>query len=308
MKNSMAPLDWAAVLTVGAMFASSFFFQKIALTGIPPFTVASGRLLVAFPVALLFLHKSGGRLPPLGSEWKPLIVLGIFGVTLPFAAVSWGLQHIESALGGILMSPVPLFTVTLAYWILPEERLTPFRLTGVAAGFGGVVLIIGPSALEGLGSHLLGELAVLVAPLCYSVTNIYVRRHPGLSPSLLAAGQFLVGACLLIPLSLIVDTPWRLSPSLASIASVGAVGIFATGVPNMLVYWLIGRVGSTNTSMIAYFIPVFALGFGAVVLGEWLPWENLAGLGLILFGALLLGGGRKIRRDANPKNEGTPEQ
>jgi drug/metabolite transporter (DMT)-like permease len=77
-------------------------------------TIAAARALIAAPLVLGFLRLSGGRLPPLGSAWKPLLLVGVLGAAIPFAAIAWGQEHIASGLGGILLGTIPIFSGELA--------------------------------------------------------------------------------------------------------------------------------------------------------------------------------------------------
>ena len=70
------------------------------------------------------------------------------------------------------------------------------------------------------------------------------------------------------------------------------MAVVGTAVPLLITFWLIQRIGATNTSLLAFLMPVMAVCFGAVLLGEWLPWQAFAGLALILAGAAAVGGGR----------------
>ncbi|MDJ0948047.1 MAG: DMT family transporter [Alphaproteobacteria bacterium] len=281
---------WAVLLLTAVLFGSSFLFIKIAVTEIPPVTIAAGRVVIAAPLVWLFLRLMGGRLPPLGAGWRPLILLGFLTGVIPFTAIAWGQLHIESGLAGILFGTIPVFSVLLTPFIAKDERLTPTRLLGAFVGVAGVSLVVGPTALGGLDSQLLGASVTLLAALSYAVGATYTRRRMDLSPVMLAAGQLTVAALILAPLSLSLDAPWTLVPSTGALAALAAVAVFSTAVPMLLLFWLIRRAGASNASLAAFFMPVVAVTLGAVLLGEALPWQAFAGLALILFGAAAVSG------------------
>ncbi len=281
--------NWVLLVLTSVIFGSSFFLNKIAVGGFPPLTVALGRSMLALPISWSVLRLSGGRLPPPGREWYILILLGLTGVALPFTALAWGQMYIESGLAAIIFASIPVFTVAFAPFLIPEEPFTSARALGVALGMGGVVLVIGPSALHGASDQLFGELITMVPPICYAFNGILVRRQRRTSPVLLNTGQFLFGTIFLLPLSLLVDRPWRLSPSVEAVEALAAIGALGTAVPTLLIFWLIGRMGATTSSLSAFFVPVFAVFLGAVLLNEWLPWQAYAGLGLVLGGAYWVG-------------------
>ncbi len=83
-----------------------------------------------------------------------------------------------------------LFTVLVAHFWTADERLSGPRLLGVVAGFLGVVMMIGPEMLEGLGNQVWAQLAVLGATLSYAVAGVYGRRFKsmGMTPMATATG------------------------------------------------------------------------------------------------------------------------
>ena len=290
MKQTMGLHHWAVLLLTATMFGSSFFFIKIAVDTIPAITLAAGRAALAVPIALGILKISGQRLPPLGSDWIPLVILGALTAAIPYAAIAWGQVHIESGLAGILFGTIPVFSVILAPVLARDETLTPGRLLGAAVGLAGVVMVIGPGALAGFGDQLLGTIVTLGAALSYALGGIYARRQKHLSPIVMTTGQLLTATFLLLPLSLVMDAPWTLAPSAAALGSLAAVAVVSTALPAFLLFWLIQRVGATNGSLLAFFMPVVAVTLGTTLLGETLPWQAFAGLGLIMLGAAAVTG------------------
>ncbi len=70
----------------------------------------------------------------------------------------------------------PLFTVIVAGIVLTDERTTPMKLIGVAIGFVGVILMLGPSALRGLGVDVFAQIGVLGAAMSYAFAGVFGRR------------------------------------------------------------------------------------------------------------------------------------
>lgn len=299
MRNGMTTKQWAALLLTASLFGSSFFFIKLAVGSIPPLTIAAGRAVLAAVVVYGFMRIAGQRFPKLGGAWVPLIVLGVLTAVIPYAAIAWGQAHIDSSLGGILFATIPVFSVLIAPLVLRDESFTVERLLGAALGFGGVVIIVGPTALGGLGTHAAGAAVTVLAAFSYAAGGIYARRYPDLSPVVMAAGQLVTASVLLVPLSLMADAPWTLNPTEIAIGSLLVVALFSTAVPVLLLFWLVRNAGATNASLLAFFMPVAAILLGVGFLGERLSWTAIAGFSLIIFGAAIVTGNlalRKLRR------------
>ena len=296
MPAGMSSKQWFVLLLTAGLFGSSFFFIKLAVDGIPPLTIAAARAALAAIAVCGFMRLSGRRLPKLGREWGPLIVLGMLTAAIPYAAVAWGQARIDSSLGGILFATIPAFSVLIAPLMLGDEGFTAERLLGAAIGFGGVVLVVGPTAFSGMAAQALGAVVTVIAAFSYATGGIYARRHPNLSPVVMAAGQLVIGSAILIPLSLIADAPWTLQPSTVAIGSLITVALFSTAVPSLLLFWLVRNAGATNASLLAFFMPVAAVLLGVGLLGEQLSWSAIAGFGSIILGATIVTGNIPVPR------------
>lgn len=301
MTRSMPLPLWGVLILTATLFGSSFLFIKISLADIPPFTLAAGRAALAAIAVILFLYLSGGRLPRPGKIWVPMTVLGLLTAVIPYVAIAFGQLHIDSSLGGILFATIPVFSVLIAPLVLKEEQLTPSRITGVLTGFAGVILAIGPDALSGLGTQLLGAGVTILAALSYASGTIFARTLGGTSPIVLAAGQLFVAALALIPVSLLFDTPWTLSPAPGPLASLVLVALLNTAIPVLLMFWLVRNAGASNTSLLAFFMPVASVLLGVLVLGESLGWFAVLGFGFIISGAGLVTGTFRFHRRAVPR-------
>ncbi len=282
--------DWLLLFALVAMWGSAFMFMKIAVATVPPATLAAGRLLIGASVLLVVVHARGLRLPSLGSAWRQYALLAAIGNAVPFYLIAWGQQGIDSALAGILIAIMPLATLVLAHYFVRGEHITRNRVIGFIFGFSGIVLLMGPAALTGqTGSALqvVSQLAVLAGALCYAANTVVARLTVKSDVLIASAGVLLLASAMMVPLALVLDRPWSLMPSVASIASVVWLGIGATGVATLCYFALIGSAGPTFTSLVNYMSPCVALLLGVIILNEEPGPNAYAGLALILSGIAL---------------------
>lgn len=82
-----------------------------------------------------------------------------------------------------------------------------------------------------------------------------------------------------------VQSPFRLNeaPPSALLAMFG-LGLLPTGIATVVWFKAVERTSPTFTSMSNYLVPVFALGFGSLTLGEHIGWNVLVALVLVLAG------------------------
>jgi len=219
---------------LSVLWGGSFFFVEVALEELGPLTVVTGRVGLAAAALVGLVYLGGGRMPLTPRLWGAFLVMGALNNLIPFSLIAWGQVHIDSGLASILNATTPLFTVVLAHFLTAEERLTPGRLAGVLLGLCGVAVLIGPEALAGLGLAGLGQVAVLAAALSYAFAGIFGRCFKGLPPAVAAAGMLSATTVMILPLALVVERPWSLSPSGETLGAMLGLALLSTAAPNQL--------------------------------------------------------------------------
>jgi len=280
----MSLRNFVILILLSLIWGASFLFIKVAVATIPPFSVAFGRTALAAMLLYVVLRSRGLRMPGWGPVWGTFLLMGFFNGAVPYTLITWAEIHIDSGLAAILNALMPLFTVLLAHLFTGDERLNWMKVVGIFLGFLGVVALIGPAALKGLGKHVLAQLAVMAAALCYAVAIIYGRRLKEVTPLVSATGQLFCAAFLTLPMIIVFDAPWALSPSFISVAALTCLSLLGTALAYLLYYYLLPRIGSTNLSLVTYLIPITGVFWGALLLGERLHWSAFLALGLILAG------------------------
>jgi drug/metabolite transporter (DMT)-like permease len=296
---TLRPADWARLLLLSLFWGGSFFFIRVAVVEVPPFTLVLARVAIAAMLLWCVLPLFGVKVPRDPRIWFALAVLGFFNNVLPFSLISWGQQHVGTALAAILNGAAPLSTVLLAHIWTRDEKMTRARLGGVLLGFAGVVVLVGPEALSGIGLATLGAAAILLATFFYSVGVIVARRLPAVPPIMLATGQMTFGTLFMLPLALVFDQPWTLSPGPWSIGAIVALAIGSTAFGYLLYFRIIRDAGATNASLVTLLNPASAALLAIVFLGEWPGPLALPGFMLIAAGLLVVDG-RLLRRRTVP--------
>ena len=289
MQRSMAGQDWAMLFGLALVFGSAFFLVKLALGSYGPLTVALIRVAIGCLILGAVAICRGRSLPRGRRVWLSLLVMGALNNAIPFALICWGQTHIESGLTAILNAMTPIFTVLAAH-AAGQERLTLRRLAGVGLGFLGVAVLIGPESLRHLDPTDMAEIAVLLAAVSYAAAGIWGRRLRELPIEVAAGGMLAGSSLLLLPLALLLEHPWRIAPTAASLAALTALGALSTAVAYLLYFRLLRRVGPTNLLLVTFLLPIVALALGAVFLGEHIEIGDLAGLALILLGLAAIDG------------------
>lgn len=283
--------DWVLLLALVAMWGSAFMFNKLGVATVPPATLVAGRLLIGALMLVVVVHALGARLPPLGRNWLPYLVLALVGNCIPFYVIVWGQKTVDSALAGILMATMPLVTLVLAHFFVQGERMARNRAAGFALGFLGIVLLMGPAAFSGIGGptlQVISQLAVLTGALCYATNSVLTRLMvKGNNVLIASTAMLLVATVVMLPVALILDRPWTLAPSFSSTAAIVWLGIGPTAIATLCYFRLIGSAGPTFMSLVNYLSPPVAVFLGVTLMGEHPGVEAYTGLALILAGIAL---------------------
>ena len=278
------------LVVLSVLWGGAFFFVGVIVKEWPPFTVVLGRTGLAALVLIPYVSLSGGQMPASPRLWATFLVMGALNAFFPHSLIVWGQRYIDSGLASILVSTTPLFSVVLTHFLTREERLTPTRVTGVLLGLGGVVVLIGPEALRGLGQHALGQLAVLGAALSYACGGIYGRRFKELSPVVTAAGQVTSTMLLVLPPALLWERPWTLRPSAVTWGAMLGLAWLSTAFAYLLFFRILAVAGATNVMLVNFLNPVSALILGSVILGERPHWTVFVSMACIFAGLATIDG------------------
>lgn len=271
-------------------WGTSFAFIKLALEDLAPIDVAFGRVALGALTLLALLVARRERLPRDKALWGHLFVVALLFNSVPFTLFAYGEERISSVLAGIFNATTPLLTALFGLLALRGERPTRAGAAGLALGFVGVVVVLGP--WRGLGgASLAGELMVLGAAACYGLAFVYMRLHVSGRPEsgvVLSAAQLVLAT---VQLGLVA--PWvGAAPdavSLQTVLSMLGLGCLGTGVAYVFNYAVVRQAGITTASTVTYVVPIVSTVLGVVALGELLRVNQPLGGVLVLLGVAISG-------------------
>ena len=281
-------LDWTLLAALVAMWGSSFMFIKLGVATVPTSTLVAARLILGALILLAVVYLRGARLPPFGKVWGYYTILALLGNCIPFTSITWGQQHTDSALAGILMAVMPLATMVLAHFFVKGEHMTRNRVIGFILGFAGIVVLMGPSAFDrvaGQSLATLSQLAILLGALCYAGNSVLTRILARGDDVLVAStAMLLIASLIALPVALYVDKPWQIQSSATSLWAILWLGVGPTAIATVVYFKLIALAGPTFMSLVNYMSPAVAVFLGVALLDEKPGLHAYIALGLILLG------------------------
>ncbi|WP_428671461.1 DMT family transporter [Roseibium sp.] len=297
----MSAKEFGLWVLLTLLWGCSYVAIDIGLEAFDPFTLVSGRMIIGALMLVIVVFLVDGSLRLSWRGWAIATTVGLTGNVFPFLLISFAEQHVNSGLAALLMGVAPIVTLAVAPLIHTDETLGPLKVLGAAAGFGGVLVLVGPEALSGLTGDLVPKLALVLAALCYAFTTLFARRFAWPNARQMAAASVLVGA-----LAIASVTAFKLSShglpgfALPSVLALAYLGVGSTGLAAILYFHLVPRIGATRMQQTNYVIPVLGTLLGIAVLGEEPDWNTWLAIPLILLGVYLVS--RKQRQRVGRSN------
>ncbi|WP_085821971.1 DMT family transporter [Ruegeria meonggei] len=289
----MMVVDWGLLGFLSILWGGTFFFTSIAVGELPPLTVVFLRVSIAALALFIYLGMRGNTLPRNRQVWKAFLTMGFLNNVVPFSLFFWAQTTIPGGLASIANAATPVFSITVAHFMLADEKFTANKFFGVVLALIGVGFLFGKEVSSGASVATLGLLACLTAALCQGFSVVYGRRFNalGLSSSVSALGQLVATTVIMLPVILLVDHPWALAtPSIAAVGSIAGMALFSTALAYMIFFHLLATAGAVNASLVTLLIPVSAILLGTGFLGEVLATTHFVGLALISCGLLVIDG------------------
>ncbi len=283
-KRNKLAIDIALLGLLATVWGASYTFIKIGVATIPPITMIASRTIIAAAILLTVMKLLGVAMPRDGANWRRFLTQSLINSAIPFTLIAWAEQYINAGLGTILNSTSPIFTFLLTAAVTRHEPVTGRKLFGVLLGIAGITVVIGPDALSGIGTHVVAQLAIIAATICYACAAIFGRSFSTLNPLVPAAGSMICGGAILVPMSLIFEHPWTLTPSTSSLLALLCLSVFSTAFAFILYFYLLRALGSVGVTAQAYLrVPVGVM-LGMAFLGETLSLNQMLGLVLVVGG------------------------
>lgn len=260
---------------------------KATAQHVPPGQAVFFRSFFAIPVIVVWLLvrkelATGFRAKgPMGHVWRGL--MGTLAMGMGFA----GLGFLPLPEVTAISYAAPLLTVIFAAMFLGEE-VRAFRITAVALGLTGVLIVLSPrlSILDGSAGHreALGAMLVLGGAVFTALAQVFVRKLVMTEKTPAIVFWFSVTASVLslatLPFGWVIPSPWEATLLIGA----GLLG----GVGQIL---LTSSYREADASLLApfdYASMIFALLIGYFVFAEVPTWTMLAGAALVVVAGILI--------------------
>lgn len=275
---------FAQLVALGMIWGASFMFQRITVPVIGAGMTGAGRMIFA---ALTLLGVLALLRKPLQwrARWRDYLVVGFIVMGLPLCCFALAARSLPAGYLAVLNATVPLFAVLIGWARGTQPSVS--KLAGVVVGVLGVATLAKFGHLEMSLATAIGFAAALFASFLYAVGAIMAKQRYGdADPLVITAGNLIGGSLPLVPLAL-ATAPAALPPLNVGLALV-ALGILCTGIAYALYFRILRAAGVERAVTVTFLVPLFALIWAALFLGEPITWAALAGCALVLFAVALI--------------------
>ena len=282
------PTDVFLLILLGAIWGSSFFNIKIATYSYEPYTLALIRVILATSTMLVVSIFYKIKIYAFSRNWRIYALVGVCNITIPFSLIAIGTNKIDSYLAALLMSTTPISGSILAHFFIKEEKITFLKSLGIILGFTGILLLFFDKLIINESNYLF-VLIIILGSTFYSISSILILKKLKKSGNINVTTSTLIWSVItLLPLSFILEEPFKSNPTFESTLSLIYLGVVATGFAWWLRFKILSKNGIVFQTQVTYLIPIFGVIFGALILDEEITWKVLVSLIIIMSGIYIV--------------------
>ena len=284
---------WVVIITLSLTVGSSFIAIKIVLDSISPLFAFSFRFMITGGILILvsYVFDRKNREIKEIKLWRNALVVGAILILGGHGLIAWGTQYLSAGIASLLNSTIPLWVVLFMFMMF-HSKITNSARIGLALGFGGMIILVGPS-IGGQGLSLIGVTSLLMSSILWALGSIYSGKSFLPQNFLLSAGMVTLvgGSLLLIPSFLIGE--FNLIPSYSDIdlnllISYLFLIFIGTIIPFAEFYWLLKVSTPPIANTFAYIAPIVAVFLGWAILDESVTYLTIIATVVILLGVALI--------------------
>ncbi len=273
------------LLLICFLWGANMVSIRISNQGIPPLFAALLRSTIASGLLFAYVRAKGQRLLfPRRDIWHAVAIGLLFG--LDFLFLYWGLAFTHASRGIIFLYTHPFWVALGAHFLLPGDRLTMVKGTGMILAFAGIIAVYGARSDTLPPLYWLGDLMQLIAAVCWAATTLYIKRvveSRELSHYQTLYAQLFFSIPLLAAGSVIFERGQSLALTPSVVGAFAFQCLIVAFLSYLLWFRMIHRFSVSRLAAFTFLAPLVGVLLGGLILREDIP--LLLWLGLLLVGA-----------------------
>ena len=126
------------------IWGSTYLGIRFAIDTIPPLLMAGTRFLLAGLIMHMIARWQGAPRASL-AEWRTSLIVGACLLLGGNGGVTLAEQYVSSGLASVMVATVPIYIALLAWAMGTAPKPSPIVWLGLAGGFVGVGILVGPA-------------------------------------------------------------------------------------------------------------------------------------------------------------------
>lgn len=295
-KSSNPALIVMAFFSIYVIWGSTYLLNKIAVSELPPFMLASIRFITAGLLIFLLCKLMKVNLKISRTQLKNTTIAGFLFLSLGNGLVVWALRFVDSGFAALEISAQPLLVLILMR-ILHGKKIKPMSIVGIILGMLGIYLLVSQQQVISQENSILGILMIFIALLSWAYGSLFVSSSNLPSNYLVNTGyQMLTGGLIMLVVSWILGEEWSAPGawSTPTIYSMILLVVFGSIVAFTSFNYLLKVVSPEKVATSTYVNPIIALLLGWYFLEEVITLQSIIAAVVLLTGVYFINTRKKL--------------
>ena len=286
-----------AFFAIYVIWGSTYLLNKIAVTELPPFKLASIRFVSAGILIFIIAKILKVSLSITKNQLKNTIIAGFLFLTFGNGVVVWALKFVDSGVTALEISAQPL-VVLLLMRILQGKKISAMSYIGVFLGFIGIYLLVSQKQLISQEGQITGMIMIFVCMISWAYGSLFVGKADFPKNYFVNTGyQMLSGGIMLVIASLCFGETWSMPSEWSTDVQWSMLGliIFGSTIAFTAFNYLLKTVSPEKVATSTYVNPIIALILGWWILNETITFQSIIAAVILLTGVYFINSKRKFK-------------
>lgn len=286
-----------AFFAIYVIWGSTYLLNKIAVTELPPFFLASIRFVVAGILIFIIAKILKVDISITKKQLKNTVIAGFLFLTFGNGVVVWALKYVDSGFTALEISAQPLVVLILMR-ILQGKKISAMSYVGVLLGFIGIYLLVSQKQLISQENQIIGMIMIFVCMISWAYGSLFVGKADLPKNYFVNTGyQMLSGGLMLVIASLCFGESWNLPSEWSKDVQWSMLGliIFGSIIAFTAFNYLLKEVSPEKVATSTYVNPIIALILGWWILNETITLQSVIAAVVLLTGVYFINSKRKFK-------------
>ncbi|TWT24862.1 DMT family transporter [Planomicrobium sp. CPCC 101110] len=278
------------LLFLVVIWGISWSIYKVALDFTPPILFAGMRSLLGGIMLGLVLLPSWKRIR-WRENWRAYCISALLNAVLFYGLQTMGLDYLPGGLFSVLIYFQPVLIGVFA-WLWLGESMTALKITGLFAGFLGIVVISADSF--GGALSITGIILALLAAISWALGVVFVKKMSGTVDSMwMVSLQFVIGGAILTAIGTWLESWGDITWNFSYLIGLGFGSTFGIPIAFVIYFHLINKGEASKVAAFTFLVPLIAVLTGTAFMHEPVTYTLAIGLALIVTSIYLVNRQRK---------------